>query len=67
MNTLPPEKEGILVKRGHIRKNWKKRCFLLHGDGQLEYQTIGTVRCFFFFFISLKISFILTNLIHFRK
>mmetsp|Transcript_24550 Transcript_24550/g.31223 ORF Transcript_24550/g.31223 Transcript_24550/m.31223 type:complete len:169 (-) Transcript_24550:45-551(-) len=36
------EKVGEMKKRGHVRHNWKKRLFILHNDGKLEYQTPKT-------------------------
>ena len=33
----PVVKEGLLVKQGHFRKNWKTRYFALGNDGLLSY------------------------------
>ena len=30
-------REGYMVKRGAIRKNWKRRCFKLNSNGILQY------------------------------
>ena len=30
-------KEGYLTKQGHVRKNWKRRWFVLYADGELAY------------------------------
>ena len=32
-----PLRSGWLSKRGHVRKNWKRRWFLLLSDGSLNY------------------------------
>ena len=45
--------EGLLVKQGHFRKNWKVRYFVLGDDGLLGYWDYDSVIFLIFLFLFL--------------
>lgn len=45
ISLLNPEKEGFLVKEGHVLKNWKKRWFVLKNDTLFYFPNSNVREC----------------------